>query len=618
MRYRADVDGLRAVAVAGVIAFHAFPAAVPGGFTGVDVFFVISGYLISSVVLDAIERGEFTFRGFFARRVRRLFPALTMVVSATLAIAWFVMLGVDYMRLGGHAAAAEVFAANIAFWRESGYFDVSADRKPLLHLWSLGVEEQFYLTWPLIVLLTVRRRVLLPLLVTLALVSFILNVWTVSTDAAAAFYLPHTRAWELLAGALLACVGSQRLHALPPRVRQAASVIGIALIAASFLLVRPDRAFPGWWALMPVGGAFLLVLAGPGTWVTTQLARRGVVWIGLISYPLYLWHWPLLSLARSASRTEPSPPQLGVLIGLSVVLAWLTYRFVERPVRFGGWRASPRAVPALASASVVIALAGAAVSLGAVRTSIDRSSAFASTYTYDFRNGYRGQRCQLGGAQEPENFDPACVDAGFGQDGTRSVLIWGDSHAAHLYPGLRAIQRQERLTLAQFTRDGCEPLVFDATDQCRRLNAFVARRLPALRPDVVILSAQWSSVPPPLMRTLDTIRRTTDAQIIVVGPVPTWGGPLPEILVAYEREHPGEALPAYLPGGSAVGREMDLRLRRSFDNSAVTYVSPMDTMCHADGCLAVVNGALTAWDDAHLTDEGSKIMAMALLRAMRR
>jgi hypothetical protein len=211
------------------------------------------------------------------------------------------------------------------------------------------------------------------------------------------------------------------------------------------------------------------------------------------------------------------------------------------------------------------------------------------------------------------------VDAGFGQGGRRSVVIWGDSHAAHLYPGLRAIQRQERLTLAQFTRDGCEPVVFDDVDACGRLNAFVARRLPELQPDVVILAAEWDPSPQRLTRTLDAIRRTTQAQVIVVGRVPGWGGGLPEILVGYEREHPGEVLPAYLPDAledDARGR--DLRLRKSFDNSGVTYVSAIDAMCRTDGCLAVVNGALTAWDSSHLTDEGSKLMAVALLKAMRR
>jgi len=616
-RYRADVDGLRAVAVGGVLAFHAFPTAVPGGFVGVDVFFVISGYLISSVVLRDVELGEFTFRGFFARRIRRLLPALTTVVLATLALAWFVMLGSDYMRLGRHAAAAEAFAANLAFWREAGYFDVSADLKPLLHLWSLGVEEQFYLTWPLVIVVAARRRLLAPALGLMIIGSFLLNVMTVRTDSASAFYLPHTRGWELLTGAALAYAAG-RTRELPPRARNLTGVMGLTLILLAFAIVRADLAFPGWWALLPVGGTFLLLLAGPGTWITTLLSRRMLVGIGLISYPLYLWHWPLLSLARLGTGAELSPAFRTVLLALSVLLAWLTYRFIEQPIRFGAWRRNPRTIRSLVTVSAVIAAGGVAVAAGAVRTSVDRHVSFG-TYTYDYRNGYRGGRCQLARGTPPSAFDPACIDAGFGTPDTTSVLLWGDSHAAHLYPGLHEIQRQEQLSLGQYTSDGCKPLALDDSDPCNRINLFVAGRLRELRPDAVVLAADWRPpVPLPLGSVIDAIQRNTGARIIVVGPVPGWLPSLPRVLVSYQENHPGHIVPAFISEGANQGRiEFDGTLRRSLADLGVTYVSPVEALCNGSGCLALSNGSPTAWDDAHLSDEGSKLVAMLLLKAIR-
>src|SRR3954468_8850530 len=350
--YRPDVDGLRAVAVLAVLAYHAFQGAMPGGFAGVDVFFVISGFLITGIILEDLKAGRFTVAGFYWRRIRRIFPALILVLAACLLLGWQVLLPDEFRALGKHVAAGAGFVSNIALWREAGYFDAAAELKPLLHLWSLGIEEQYYLLWPLALLLFFRRS-LLWLILGVACVSFALNVAIVGGHPRAAFFLPVTRFWELLAGALLAYLPMAK----PSHLR---SFLGAALVIAGFALLNGERAFPGWWALLPVGGTALLISAGPSAWVNRAiLSRRAVVYVGLISYPLYLWHWPLLSYARIVHDGEAPWELRCALLGLSIVLAALTFELVEKPIRRGRLGAMARrvAVPGLAASMCALAVA---------------------------------------------------------------------------------------------------------------------------------------------------------------------------------------------------------------------------------------------------------------------
>ncbi|MBI3903148.1 MAG: acyltransferase [Nitrosomonadales bacterium] len=355
-KYRADIDGLRAIAILIVVGYHAFPEWVRGGFVGVDVFFVISGFLISTIILGSLEDGGFSFGEFYARRIKRIFPALILVLAACYALGWFVLLSDEYRQLGKHIAAGAGFVSNLFFWQEAGYFDNAAETKPLLHLWSLGVEEQFYIIWPLLLYWAWKKRTNL-LFVTLAIiaVSFAVNVDKVSGDAAQAFYSPLSRFWELTFGSMLAGFTlyemswkgglKRRMGAVPagvfpgqagPMLQNIRSAFGLLLIGAAVLLVSKEKVFPGWWALLPTLGASLIISAGPQAWLNrTLLSSRAMVWIGLISYPLYLWHWPLLSFAYIVKSGEPTPVMRMALVLLAVVLAGLTYRLVERPLRFG-------------------------------------------------------------------------------------------------------------------------------------------------------------------------------------------------------------------------------------------------------------------------------------------
>jgi peptidoglycan/LPS O-acetylase OafA/YrhL len=346
-KYRPDIDGLRAIAVGSVVAFHAFPNFFKGGYVGVDIFFVISGYLISGIIVDAVERDRFSYLDFYIRRIRRIFPALVIVIAATLVVGWYVLLPDEFERLGKHLAAGAGFATNLVLWSEAGYFDVSSDTKPLLHLWSLAIEEQFYILWPLILGLVWRRkRGLLFATLSIAAISFAYNVISVVHHPVAAFYSPLARFWELMLGGILAYLVRQKGEWLAQfRTQRAAG--GLLLIGVSVFALNREFAFPGYWALFPTVGAFLVISAGFTNWISRYvLGNRLMVGVGLISYPLYLWHWPILVFAKIVKGGLLTPTDRVTAIAASVALAFLTYRFVEYPIRHSSTLRIPQGLAA--------------------------------------------------------------------------------------------------------------------------------------------------------------------------------------------------------------------------------------------------------------------------------
>jgi peptidoglycan/LPS O-acetylase OafA/YrhL len=359
-KYRADIDGLRAIAVLSVVSFHAFPNSLKGGFIGVDIFFVISGFLISTIIFSNLERDRFSFVEFYSRRIKRIFPALLLVLIVCFTAGWFVLLADEYKQLGKHIAGGAGFISNFMFWNESGYFDNAAETKPLLHLWSLGIEEQFYIVWPLLLWFTWKQRLnLLTITVIVLIISFTLNISKVHSDATAAFYSPQTRFWELLIGSVLAYVTLYKQNILPNvkqkidgwlsssliyaqvpdngiGLRNAQSLLGATLITIGVLVITKEKFFPGYWAVLPTVGAVLIISAGMQAWLNrVVLSSRVLVWFGLISFPLYLWHWPLLSFARIIENEKPSQGIRATAVLISIALAWLTYKLIEKPIRFG-------------------------------------------------------------------------------------------------------------------------------------------------------------------------------------------------------------------------------------------------------------------------------------------
>ena len=612
--YRPDVDGLRAVAVVAVVAYHYFPARAQGGFTGVDVFFVISGYLISTLIWRERDAGGFSLAGFYARRVRRLFPALAVVLAVVLVVGWYTLDPPLYRELGDEAAAAAGFGANILFWRRSGYFDELAVR-PLLHLWSLGVEEQFYLVFPLLLVLGARRRRATPLLLG-SLLAASLAVCLVRAPAhrVEAFYLLPERFWELVAGAVVAYWGGTRLRV--------AGAAGVALLAVAFLRT-PAASFPGWWSLPAVAGAAAL-LAGPETDpVRRLLAIRPLPYLGRISYPLYLWHYPLLVFVEVHHLTPLGKPVRLLLVALSVVLAALTYHLVELPLRYGR-----RRVPVLVAMVAIAGAGGLAVTLdsgfvsrvpGALRdlsSSSDYSAARLNTL-------WRDRTCILEKGQPPSAFAPDCVDGK--PRGAPLVLLWGDSHAADLYPGLQALQETHRFRIAQFTYSACPPLLdFPVPEQpdCLAANDYVLRQVERLAPAEVVLSAAWeqySSVAD-LERTIAALRRAGVPDIVVAGLRPHWKADLPQLVYSwYERYRTTpRRLPTTLFALYPVA-ERDRELRLLTRRLHVAYLDTYAALCDAGGCLAWLGPnerELVMFDVSHLTVGGSRMLVRRFASAL--
>ena len=600
-RYRPDIDGLRAVAILSVLTYHANPALLRGGFCGVDIFFVISGYLITLIIASTLAADRFRFRDFYSRRVARIFPALLLVLLACYAVGWWNLIDVEYQELGKEIAAAAGFVANLVLWHDVGYFDGAARTKPLLHLWSLGVEEQFYLFWPFALWWTRRVRWRAShVTLGIGLASFAANLWMLRHSPAADFYSPFTRFWELMAGAWLALRHHESAASIEARDRLAA--LGAVLILGSLTLLRHET-FPGWQAVFPVTGATLLVSAGPQAWFNRHvLAHRALVGIGLISFSLYLWHWPLLVFADAIDGSWPHGSTLAELIAASFVLAWLTYMLVETPMRRPGWRGR-----------VVIGAMTAMLATGFVGYKTDtrkglgfRLDAMAEKFVAVEDNGqtvaaWRDDSCFL--ERDGQHFGTQCADPGT----LPVVVLWGDSHAAQFYPGLRSLQKDYRFRIAQYTTSGCIPAV-DTSDPrplCRSDNATAIAAIATLRPNLVVLSASWTMADlSRLSATILHLRNIGAHRIVLIGPTPRWNQMLPKLYFLYWRKHHGR-----LPRTSRFGlvsdvAPLDVAARGVARRLHVTYLSPYAALCNADGCATRIGsgrGIITTFDDSHLT-----------------
>jgi peptidoglycan/LPS O-acetylase OafA/YrhL len=335
-KYRPDIDGLRAVAVLSVVWFHAFPLKVRGGFIGVDIFFVISGFLISTIIFSNLENERFSIAEFYSRRIKRIFPALIIVLLWCLTVGWFTLFVDEFKQLGKHLMGGAGFVSNFVLWYESGYFDTAAESKVLLHLWSLAIEEHFYIFWPLLLAFVWKTHwSFLVITLSIASISFLFNIYYSNTNLIADFYSPISRFWELMIGGLLAYIALHKPN-WNKKCQNLQSLIGCLLLLVGLLFINRDREFPGWWALLPTMGTFFVISAGTNAYINNKiLSSKLLVWIGLISYPLYLWHWPILSFLHILEGAILSRTARILAIFISIVLAWLTYQFVEKPLRFG-------------------------------------------------------------------------------------------------------------------------------------------------------------------------------------------------------------------------------------------------------------------------------------------
>ncbi len=492
MKYRSEIDGLRAIAVLPVIFFHAGLDFFSGGYVGVDVFFVISGYLITSILISDMEVGRFSILRFYERRARRILPALFVVIAACIPFAWFWMTPALFRDFCESIVAVIFFASNVLFWSESGYFAEAAELKPLLHTWSLAVEEQYYLFFPIFLLLLPRvgRKKLFWVIVVFALVSLLLSEWAWRNATTANFYLAPTRAWELLAGSICAFVTTGR--SVPSS--NPVGLLGLALIIVSIFAFDDATPFPSLYAVLPVGGTMLVILfAQAGTWGARILSTPALVAIGMVSYSAYLWHQPLFAFARLKSIGEPSHLLMVSLAIAALLLAAVTWRYVEQPFRKSGTTAAlpfQRAVfrnSAFGGAGLVavaLLLMQAPTRLEINEPRLFEKFEIASTITTD---------CP--------GFDSIAVSTAscrvFGS-GDKIAVVWGDSHAGAL---AKAIQPNSGYSVYVLSHPGCPPSIGlmrvdkgRTASNCRSLDTLdqYLKYIVDLKPDAAFLVARWT------------------------------------------------------------------------------------------------------------------------------
>ncbi|MGJ5154434.1 acyltransferase family protein [Bradyrhizobium sp. HKCCYLR1023] len=618
LKYWPDIDGLRAIAVIVVLIYHAFPQLLPGGFAGVDVFFVISGYLITGMIDQQRADKSFSFATFYARRILRIFPALITVVLATFLIAWFVFPVAQMEALGSNITGAAAFIENFMLHEQIvGYFDPGAERLPLLHLWSLGIEEQYYILWPAAFVLIARRPShKVAIVAALGLGSLAVCLATPAEQAAWAFYAPTTRGWELLAGSLLAVWLPQR-----PILRTTAAsgsllaAIAAAGLFAAFFSFSAASPWPGVRTIIVVISAMLLIATGD-TLVHRMLRWPPLVFVGLISYPLYLWHYPLLVFTRLHFAGAAPERALFAVLGLSAVLAWVTWRSIERPLRFGAAPVAWRVGPLLAAMTMVGAVGITATTTRGLPVRFAPEIRGFMLSGSETTSHWRRGRCLLI-LQPASEFGADCA----GQGGRPLLLIWGDSYGAALYPGLLHFSPERGYDVAQYTASACPPLIgytLAARPFCKSINVDVVQRIGRLRPDVVILDATWghgeAELREDLPRTVEQLRAQGVGRIVVMGPPPGWQGVgLSHNVLEYYRQT-GKILPerTWFRSNDEWTRGRDALLRALTRELGIDYISVRDVFCNDEGCLSRIGpggSQLTAFDAGHLTVPGSIFLA---------
>jgi len=601
--YRPEIDGLRAIAVLAVVLFHA-GIGLAAGYIGVDIFFVISGYLITAILLDEWRlRGRIDLASFYARRIRRLLPALFLVVGFTLVASVVVLSPFgEQRRVAQSAAASFLFVANLFFqFTSGGYFDPNADRLPLLHLWSLGVEEQFYLIWPAMLIIVMARwpRRIIAVVTVGMLLSLGLAELLMAVAPPAAFYQMPARFWELAAGCLIAL-------APPLRARRSAELatagLGLVLIATFVYIAH----FPGLGSLPAVAGAVMLLCAVHGEgelgFAGHVLRWKPLVFIGLISYSLYLWHWPLLVLAHAVNVGPLGLTVRLLLVFAAIVMAWLSFRFVERPARRPDG-SSPRMLVA-AGAIASISIAVVAVLLGNTLDRVPPPQDLASRTRVDFPKNRL--ECHLRGDQANEIYSAtACTS-----DRSRPVRValWGDSHALAWQGFAWMLAEREHAAAIEYTRDACAPAVdYDngkrllESRRCREFNAMVLGKIQGI--DTVVLTTRWpsgagrESFNDKFEVTVEAVARTV-RQVIILGPTPVLPAPVPHCLASGQMD-------ACTLSRSEFERESGpvqiflKNLTQKYHN--VTYIDLEDFFCSRTSCLAMKDGYGLYWDDNHVS-----------------
>lgn len=647
--YRADIDGLRAIAVLPVVLYHAGIPGFQGGFVGVDVFFVISGYLITSLIAGEIAAGDFSLLRFYERRVRRIFPALFAVIAACAVAAWFFFMPNEFEYFARSMKAAALFISNIQFHKESGYFDMAAPMKPLLHTWSLAVEEQFYIVFPLLLAAISRfaHSRLVAVLSVLFAVSFLASSWSVFQSPTDAFFLSQFRAWELLLGALLA------LQALPAparsSTRQAMAALGVGLILLAVFTYGEWTPFPGPSALLPCFGAGLVIHANAGKGMAGRILQMpALVFVGLISYSLYLWHWPLIVFTPYFIGREPSAAESSVIVAASFILAVLSWQLIEKPFRGGASHVGRKPLFATAALCMIatIAFASYVIDEDGLPARLPPAAQKIYAATYDVSR-FRGSGCFT---DSRDRYGPTPSDirsgklCGIGAEGqpAPAFLVWGDSHSGAMAPAIDGAAADAGVSGLFTGHDGCPP-AFDLQQSsrteaksCREFNAAVRDLIAARRIPLVFLVAYWpkyvhgselphegvffdASTPPPLEDKSAPLKAEMDR---LMADLARWGTKVVLVMDVPEMGHyvPEAAARAVMTGGSTdIAPPWDyVAKRQALSRSMLTdfaakygarVVDPLPAFCSDGHCVAVRDGMPLYKDADHITAAAARSLA---------
>ena len=632
--YRSDIDGLRGIAILLVVFFHisqgwkSMENIFHAGFIGVDIFFVISGFLISTIIFRSLENNTFSFVEFYSSRIRRLFPALIIVLLSALIFGYFFLFAEDFEYLAKHIVGSALYINNFLLWNESGYFDSAADLKPLLHLWSLSVEEQFYIFWPFVMWAFYKaKRSLLPLIFFLFLCSFGAHLFFLKANHTTAFYFPHLRAWELFVGSFISYfeIFKNRLDIYPflnsdlcsQFIKNALSWIGFILLLLGLVLINNPIHYPGWLGLIfPVLGTALMVRASKEAWVNKKiLSNKLFIWFGLISYPLYLWHWPLLVFERMIEGKILHHDTKLLIVLLAVLLAFLTVHYVER---FTRRNKKINTIYYLASILIVALASALIVKNKGYSSRFPKEIAFITeSYDYHWKDIVRVNVCHVELGETTRNLS-LCYEK------KRPLLaLWGDSFASALYPGLKNLQDQNSFGIMQMTTGAC-PYLLNLEDtlggDCEKENNKILDSIKQAKPNVLILASSYilesrykwkdtAQMENSFISTIGILKKALpSSKIIVVGPMPQWQGSPQKTVFHYWLKSINKKQDLPYKMKATLYKEIDTALSRSSSDFGVVYISPYKILCDDDQCLTRTSNKVedfTALDWGHLSKSGS-------------
>ncbi len=619
--YRPELDGLRAVAVVSVFLCHLGMTPFSGGYVGVDVFFVLSGFLITQIIAADLRAGRFSLANFYERRIRRIVPALVFVCAFSTVAAVAVLLPNELKAYATSLLAAALSVSNVWFSSMTGYFDPAAATQPLLHTWSLGVEEQFYVAFPLLLVLAYRlgQRGVSLFVCGALVISLAMSIALTPDNHRSAYFLIHTRAWELLLGSVVAL----GLIPAPARAwqRESASTIGLLAIAVAVVCFGEKTPFPGYAAVLPCLGAVLIIWAGGTTLVARGLSYAPIVFVGLISYSLYLWHWPLIVFAKLLLVQPFTPFQQLTLIAVATALSIPTWRFVETPFRRRSGAMSSRKAVFAGGGLSLGALAIAAAMLVGVQGMPNRfpSEILSVAAAAQDANPKRA-KCHFDGTLAGD-FDKSCV---LGAPVAPATIVYGDSHGAELAAALGALAEFRNESVRELTASSCPPSIGFAhpgRPECAAYNAKTLKHLVALPPTTIVIATNavaWThEYSAEFLRGLEQALHALSSaghRVIVFGQVPPHPNqlPVPATLARQAMLGTKPETYAFRPDMKAL-RTLDATLAGIAMAAGATYISLLPALCNENECKAAIDGAVLYFDDNHLTVAGEKLIAAKLL-----